>query len=269
VKLWLRMLVLPLLVVGIVLLPSGWVADAAPAGPPPEYLALGDSLAVGVGSAETGGYVPLVHAYLGAALTPGRSPDPPGAQNGAWLKVRNLGVGGETTTSMIGGGQLAHAVAILEKQNGDRSPDNDVKVVTLDIGGNDLAGLIGLCASPGVTVEQCQLAAYQAVGAFGSNFAVIVAQLRAAAGPDTPIVVMTYYNPLAGGGCPAVDASLAGAVVAALNSTIAAVASAYDALVADAASAGIGAGDLAGDCLHPNDSGYQKIAGAFINAIDP
>src|SRR5574341_385017 len=90
----------------------------------PEYLALGDSLAFGIGASDPdAGYVTQVHNYLRQALDPGTADPPPlgavpDAFNARFLGLANLGVGGpgappggETTATMIAGGQLAAAVA--------------------------------------------------------------------------------------------------------------------------------------------------------------
>ena len=89
------------------------------------YVALGDSLAFGIGATDpaTTGYVPLFFEFL--------------EDEGDVEVLTNLSVPAETSGSMISGGQLAAAVATIA------DPDNDVEVVTLDIGGNDLLGLLG------------------------------------------------------------------------------------------------------------------------------
>lgn len=57
------------------------------------------------------------------------------------LKLVNLAQGGATTPSLIEA-QLPAAIALLEKRNGDHRRRNDVKLVTLHIGGNDVAAPI-------------------------------------------------------------------------------------------------------------------------------
>ena len=76
---------------------------------------------------------------------------------------------------------------------------------------------------------------------------------------------MTYYNSLQNPRCPLSGfAGLADVIVAQLNGTIVTVAGAVPGIeVADVAGAGIVGTDLQPDCLHPNDSGHQKIANAF------
>jgi lysophospholipase L1-like esterase len=158
------------------------------------YLSLGDSLAQG--------YQPIGGPpVFGGA--------PPGYDQGyadqlvkferdsyTQLQLVKLGCGGESTVSMLygsqdpdvaascgspafyqyhypdGGTQLAEAIHFLEEHRGD------VAFVTIDIGANDFLGPSG----PGPVV---------------TNLPIILAELRAAAGPDVPIVGMNYYDPFA------------------------------------------------------------------------
>lgn len=162
----------------IVLMLSG--AALARAAGPSYYLALGDSLAQGVQWTPTGdtptnhGYADDLHALLGL-----RDPG---------LRLVKLGCSGETTTSMIKGGnkscayagpQLAAAVAFLES--------NKVDLVTLDIGANDIDSCISLA---GVN-PSCALSEGSTVA---SNLVVILGAMRAAS-PHTLIVGMNYYDP--------------------------------------------------------------------------
>ena len=81
----------------------------------------------------------------------------------------------------------------------------------------------------------------------------------------------TYYNSLQNPSCLVHQlASLAGPIIGRLNATIEdAAAEVPGVRVADVASAGIGPDDLRADCLHPNDSGYARIAQAFLAALEP
>jgi lysophospholipase L1-like esterase len=132
----------------------------------------------------------------------------------------------------------------------------------------------------GVTPE-CITAIGTAFSAFATNYTAILSQLREAAGPDTPIVTMTYYNPLPY--CYIGDANPEGATMlgnyvlegvqvtglgpVGFNGLISAISQQYGAQVADTFGA-LGTGDFVGgaDCLHPNKSGHTKIATAFENA---
>ena len=222
-----------------------------------EYMALGNSLGVGSGASDpaTKGYVPLFRDFL-------ESKD--GLKKK--LVLNNLSVGGATSATLISA-QLPSAVAELEARNQDKRSNNDVKVITVDIGGNDVFRLVPVCA---VLTPECITAVTNTLGTFSTNFDSILGDLRTAAGPDTTIIVMTYYNPLPS--CflaslaPVADIVLEGGglLPAGLNDLIRAIAATHDAEVSDMFGK-LGAGDWVGglDCLHPNDSGYEIIAEEF------
>lgn len=242
-------------------------------GPPPDYLALGDSTVVGVGASDpaTTGYVPLLFQYLRTQLQPGSAQTSQGALNGKAVKLRNLAVSGETSGTFILDGQLDAALTVLRERNGNNSSNDDVRVVTLSIGGNDVAALFTVCgSSPAApTSAACQEAVQTTIGQFSQNFPSIVGQFRLAAGPDTSIVVMTYYNALAHPSCPFhAFQALGDQILEGLNRVITVTATAVpNVLVADAASLGLTAAELQPDCRHPNDAGYERIAGKFIEAL--
>ena len=143
------------------------------------YVALGDSLAAGVGSPDGKGYVADVYS---------REKKMRGLHG---LVLENLGCSGATTGSMINGGgcsyvsgsQLGDAEAFLTAHPGQ------VAFVTVDIGANDVDG----CVDAGtLTVNTTCLT--NGMNAITSNLPVILAGLEAAGGP-TPIVGMSYYDP--------------------------------------------------------------------------
>ena len=236
----------------------------------PVYLALGDSVAAGVGASDptTSAYVPLLAARLRKQLHCWPS----------WhcrrLALHNLGVSGATTASLIADpAQLEAAEAELKARNHDWNPRNDVKVVTIDIGGNDAFAAVPSCLDP--TAPGCAAAVQARLDAFQANFDEILGRLRAAAGRRTRIVAMTYYNPLPAcqlapltdlgsavleGGTPLVDQGL--------NDRIRTVAAAHHVRVAETYGL-LANDDLVGgfDCLHPDDSGHELLAGAFAAAL--
>lgn len=119
------------------------------------------------------------------------------------------------------------------------------------------------------------LAAVQArLATVADDLDAILGALRAAAGPDTDLVVMTYYNPLPG--CvladlaPVADLVLEGGALlpVGLNDLIRSAASAHGAAVADAYGA-LGVDDVVGgsDCLHPDASGHAIIADLVAAAV--
>jgi lysophospholipase L1-like esterase len=157
--------------------------SGAPAGEVPGsgalsyYLSLGDSLATGVqpiGPPDRQFRTHEGYADQLATIALRRLPD---------LRAVKLGYPGESTGTMIEGGlteyphgsQLDEAVSFLLDHRGS------VAFVTLDIGFNDL--------------ESYSLEALPAAMArIGRNLPHILAELREAAGPETPIVGMTIYD---------------------------------------------------------------------------
>ena len=236
----------------------------------PVYLALGDSLAFGYGASdpEATGYVPLVHDAL--RRTAPCHPD--GDRPCSDLQLLNLAESGATTDSLIDT-QLPTALEVISDRNGDDDPGNDVVAITVDIGGNDAVGGIFESCAEAVTVA-CGAAVQDTLGAVSQNLTSIMMQLRAAAGPDTRIAVMTYFNGLVAcdhqASADNAELVLEGipGVTPGLNGIIRQVADRADALVADTFGM-LGPEDLVGgvDCLHANDAGYQKIAAAFTDVL--
>jgi lysophospholipase L1-like esterase len=153
------------------------------------YVSLGDSYAAGyeatgpggVGHTTTQGYAYQVPQLAGAL--------------GYHLTVANFGCGGATTASILksrgcaipGPGapnypnqtQAAAAEAFLTKHQGK------IGLVTVSIGGNDL---ITDCISSKDPIG-CVI---QATGSINVNLPVLLQGLRAAVGPDVPILGLTY-----------------------------------------------------------------------------
>lgn len=249
---------LVVLVASVALMAIACVDDAEP----PIYLAIGDSLSVGIGASDSmaTGFVPLVLDALDAEYT--------------GIELRNVAVSGETTGSLRVAGQLDAAVALLRTRNANDTSDDDVAVITISIGGNDITGVTEPCLA-GVTAE-CQAAIATALGTFAVNFDAILSELRAAAGPDTHIVAMTYYNAAAHPDCGIFQlATLAEAVLegapelgleAGLNDLIRGVAAQHGVAVAETHGL-VGVEAMQPDCRHANDAGYAVIATQFSEAI--
>ena len=145
------------------------------------YLSLGDSLAQGFAQ-QIGGPDSLTgESWLQPRVRRRAVRDRTRDAHSGTLRLVKLGCGGATTTSMISGGdcrypagsQLAAAVEFLDEHPGQ------VAFVTIDIGANDVFACGG---DPTCFVPQIE-----------HNLPIIVSTLREHAGPDVPIVGMSYY----------------------------------------------------------------------------
>ncbi len=242
----------------------------------PVMIALGDSWAAGVGATSGNGYVSQLHSALQEryGCLPPRSEQ--AADKCKQLQLVDLAVGGATTPSLLAG-QLPTAVSSLEDRNGDRNPRNDVEVITLHVGGNDVTGPIiaaclgGLTAGCVATI-QAELTAYRA------DLETLLSALRSASGSDTVIVIGTYDNPIATctlGGVPgavqlgALTLEGGGPIAAGLHDVMRQVAAEHDVLVASVYGELVPVDWVGGnDCLHPRDSGYAKVVQAFLESLD-
>ena len=260
----------------------GLAVTAAPASAAkPVHLALGDSWAFGFGATvpSEGGYVPLLNQALQSEFDCSPSDNPKQDQACRQLELVNIAVGGATTPTLIAN-QLPTAVQLLEERNSNSNPRDDVEVVTISIGGNDvtnpiIAACLGGITAPCLTVIANEFAAYR------SDLDQALSALREAAGPDARIVIGTYDNPLAQ--CFLSQINPAAPLLAdivlenqppvlpggeGLHDIMRDVAADYDVEVAEVF------GDLApedwvggNDCLHPDDSGYVKVAAAFAEVL--
>ncbi len=229
----------------------------------PTYLALGDSVAAGVGAddPETGGYVPVLAGLLADRLGCGE-----GGAAGCPVQVQNLAVPGATTATLLRD-QLPTALEVLRR-------DGDVRVLTVTIGGNDVfAPILQACArSP--QAAACAEAVRAAIGAADEGVDRLLADVTGAAGPGTTVAVMTYYNPLPA--CrlaplqPLAEQVLEGTGGEdGLNDVLRARAAEHGAVVAETRERLAVPEDFVGglDCLHPSTSGHARIAEAFADAV--
>jgi lysophospholipase L1-like esterase len=166
----------------------GTAAARSGSGTTSYYLALGDSLSVGFqpGRGETS------HGYVDVLWRRTRKEHIPE------LELRNVGCPGETSRSLItgerslcnyaAGSQLDAAAAFLERHA------VQVAFITIDVGANDL---LDRCLDPR-TSRIGKACTVDLIPRLGSRLAQIVDALEMAAGPDVPIVGMTYYNPFLG-----------------------------------------------------------------------
>jgi lysophospholipase L1-like esterase len=244
-----------------------WAANASPrdlahAQEAPAYLALGDSLAYGVGASDPStGYVGLVHGALAGSERFG----------GAGLELLNLGVpGARSADLLVPGGQLESAVSQIESRQED-SEDNDVDVITVDVGGNDLLALVAQ-DSPcleSASVEPCRAAFGEVLSGIDANLTEILTRLREAA-PEAVIVVVDLYNPYSGTGD--LREPIAEVGIGQANGVIGSVTAEPDLRITTASVfqlfGGRGNQWIAPDGIHPNDAGHRVIAEAVTAAID-
>jgi lysophospholipase L1-like esterase len=149
--------------------------------------------------------------------------------------------------------------------------------VTIHIGGNDvtnpiIAACLGGLSANCLQVIQSEFAAYR------SDLDTVLSALRTAAGPDTRIVIGTYDNPFPTcnlGQVPGaiqlaaiVLEGLPGVLPQGLHDIMRDVADDYGVEVAEIFG-DLGSQDWLGgnDCLHPDDSGYDKVTAAFVEVL--
>ena len=202
--------------------------EATPSDSPAwDYVALGDSLAAGVGARR--GYVDRYAEYL-------RN------DTGARVKVVNLGVSGQTSPQLL---------RVLRNDPSTRRALRGAEVVTYNIGINDLGQArdsyeAGTCG--GAQGEWCLR---MAVKEFEANWDAITKEILHLRSPDEAIIrtVGLGYTPRAG---KTFEPYLEKA-----NRHIAASAAENGIPYAEVS---LGDEDLGPDGLHPDDSGYQAIA---------
>jgi len=249
----------------LVLLLSASGAQAAEAQQAPAYLALGDSLAFGVGASN-----PSTTGYVARAYESLRTSD---RYEGGGLDLINLSVPGATSADLVApGGQLDGALAAIRERGEDPSPPaNEVEIVSVDIGGNDLLTLVAP-DSPcleSASVEPCRAAFGEVLSAIQTNLTETLRRLRQAA-PEATIVVVDLYNPYSGTGD--LREPIAEIGVGQANGVIGAVTADGDLRVKTASIfqlfSGRGGQWIAPDGIHPNDNGHAVIAEAVLAAID-
>ena len=257
------------------------------------YLSLGDSLAQGyqpIGGPRTFNVLPIYGYDQGYADQLFRLERNTFTQ----LRLVKLGCGGESTVSMLdgsqfpdvaascgppsfyaarypnGGTQLSEATAFLESHPGS------VAFITINLGANDVLGPSG-------------------AGPIFSNLLLILAELRAAAGPEVPIVGMNYYDAFAPqawseGGLPGLQAQVADLVAfndllegayAVAGDPVADVESAFSvtdftlvdgtplSVLRECQWTWICTPPPLGPDIHANSAGYGVIAQAFADQLTP
>jgi acyl-CoA thioesterase I len=230
----------------VVLALGATLLSAAPrsvAQSPGVYIALGDSIAAGIGSSlpRERGYPALVH-------------DLATRQSGGFVPFESLAVPGETAATFIAGGQLDRFRASVARAREGGLP---LYAVSVSLGGNELLAL----DSSGIPDREAGLDQFRA------RYAEALNAIRAAIGPDTPLVVTTYYDLTEG------DATLANTDawwIEQFNTVIRETATTTSASVADVH--GSFAGRIAELTLfpvdvHPSNAGHRVIADLVWQAL--
>ena len=230
----------------------------------PVYLALGDSLAVGVGASNpsTLGYVARAYGSLRTSERYGQS----------GLEVINLSVAGATSSDLVAaGGQLDLAIDEIASRSGNGTAGDEVEIISVDIGGNDLLSLVapGSPCLESASVEPCRAAFGDVLSAIQNNLADALARLRVTA-PEAIIVVVDLYNPYSGTGD--LREAIAELGVGQANGVISAVTADPNLRLRTVAIgqlfSGRGGQWVAPDGIHPNDNGHAVIAEAVLAAVD-
>jgi hypothetical protein len=152
------------------------------------YVALGNSLSVGVEADGMGNAAPTNNGYADQLLALIQQEFPN-------LQLKKFGCPSETTVTMlVGGGECKYSEGnqldaglqfIVDHQS-------EILLVTLDIGVNDI--LFSDCIDiDTLFVDQACLA--ELFPQIGNNLALILSKLFAAVDPSTIVIGMNYYNP--------------------------------------------------------------------------
>lgn len=222
----------------------------------PLYLALGDSLAFGVGAdnASTQGYV---------ALTAVNAQVPGFGERGA--ELRNLSVPGAKSADILRpGDQVDQAVAEIEAHGG-------VDIISIDIGANDLLALAGNSSTclDEPSGQACQDALGDTLATLQTNLTTTLHRLREAA-PEANIYVLDLYNPYSGSGNA--QELIAAVGVQQINGVITASARNPEVNVTFVSIHDVFEGRakqwIASDGIHPNNDGYRVLAEGLIAAIE-
>ncbi len=220
----------------------------------PAYLALGDSLAAAVGVGQPAdGYVSRFHRQLSE-------------RDGVSYGLLDLGVPGETSGTLLHGGQLDRAL--------DYGATHDVAYVTIDIGANDLLGhLSSPDCNDDLTTAACTDRVEGSLASYALNVDDIFGEL-AASFPNATVIVLLAYNPFSLGFENQVTfEARSNTALQRLNAIAAAAAERYGFLVADGftpmrgtAAATTHMVDVPPD-IHPNALGYDLLTGALLAAL--
>ena len=232
-------------------LTRGTASDGATG--PSFVVAIGDSLTANVGVSDArDGFVSRFHAEVQR-------------RDSQTYGLRNFGVSGETSGTLIRGGQLELALDFMR--------DREVAYVTIDIGANDFLGHLGSAdCSDSLTTPACQARLEPTLAAYRPNLERILDDIRDAAGDDAQIVFLTVYNPFSLGLGTGLETAT-NDVTEEPNAIAVEIAGERDIAVADGFSPMAGTTsatthmfDLPPD-IHPKVIGYDILAVALIEAL--
>ena len=147
---------------------------------------MGDSLAAGDGAtSSTQNYTTGFWQYLEETY-------------GVSIRFTNLGISGESTNSFVrrADPQIRRAIAEIERLRYDGLDETLVHVITISLGANDIFPVLQSddCTEQPKSAE-CQSELDRVTDRLEQNMDVILGTLRVAAGPETLIILLTYYNP--------------------------------------------------------------------------
>ncbi|MCD6500143.1 MAG: hypothetical protein J7M25_17760 [Deltaproteobacteria bacterium] len=225
------------------------------------FAALGASVTYGIGSTNEIGFVKPFRWYLMFDLaTHGRI---------EWVHLDNAAVPGATSDDIINDQLQGVLDEIPLYKHGT------VALVGSDGGGNDLRGFLNspdfaICFQPDQT--ECFMRIGAILQHFYVNFATTVGSVRAAIGPDAPLIVTTQYNPMLKSACD--PSGMVGPLASGVfegpngfNDVVRAVAAQYGAIVVDTfyPLAADPENLINDDCIHPNDAGYAVIFNQLVD----
>lgn len=232
----------------------------------PAYIAMGDSIAFGIGATD-----PATMGYAARAFDALRKSD---RYRERGLQLINLSVPGATSSDLLlPDGQLKTALTEIEQRQKDTSSlHDDVEIISIDIGANDLLGLVAAnspCITQAADDKRCLQRLRDLLGSLRANLTEVLRRLRDAA-PQATIVVVDLYNPYSGTGD--IRETIADFGVAQVNGAIVAAASGPDLRVKTASvyQLFLGRGNqwVSADGIHPNDSGHTVISEVVLAAIE-
>ena len=229
----------------------------------PAYLALGDSLAFGVGAANpvAEGYVGLTHFQLESSV----------AYRQSGLELLNVSEPGATSADVLEpDGQLQKALEHITNRANDGIAGNEVKLISIDIGANDLLQL----AEPDAPCikdsgsQACRASISEMLSGLQTNLGITLRRLRDAA-PGARIFVIDLFNPYSGSGDE--RELIANFAVQQVNGVTNVTASDPDLDVTLVPVfelfQGRGSQWISSDHIHPNDAGHRVMAEALLAAI--